>query len=709
MSPSIFISYRREDTAGYTRALFNALRERFGAGVFMDVDTLAPGEDFVDAIERAVGSCQALIAVIGAHWAVDKDGRRRFDESNDYVRLEVESALRRDILVVPVLVESTPMPPESELPESLGPLLRRNALNLSNARFAEDVERLAVALESVTGTPSGPTLLDGSVKPAPRRGLWIGVLGVAGLAGVAAGGVWLAQRLPGAEPGAETRAGNQVVVGGDVQAEDGGVVVVSTGEVTVNQRDPQLEQILQVLQEKVESQGRMISVNQSVQLSTRRRANVAEQQLGELRQAVVSLMERREDDSLPDELRAAVAEALGGLEQGETRPAESVFAAFESRAEGASNNFLAAEAARHRGALAFLHDTEAALAAYRRATELDPGTATGWNGLGHVLLRLGRFDDAAAAYRKVVEIGEQTDDRITHAAGLGNLGNVQEALGALPEASEFYHRALDVALVSGDPEGLAHAYNNLGSVYREQGDLRQAEDMYLRAMQFYTDLGDKEGLANTFANLGSVHLMRGELLEAEDKYQQALGISEDLGHLEAAANAYGNLGLVYRESGDLDLSEAMHRKSLEVEEAIGHKAGMASDYGNLATVHLMRGELDQAEEMSRQALALEEDLGRQGGIAEGYSRLGLIQYLRENFDQAEALHRQSLDINQSLDNVPAIARDHVNLGVVYQGRGDASQAAQAFCEAIAIYRSLGAETEVEEVGARLRELGESDC
>ena len=117
----------------------------------MDVDTIAPGVDFVEAIEQAVSQCNVLIAVIGAGWlqSSDKQGRRRLDEPEDIVRLEIATALKRKIRVIPVLVENTLMPSASDLPDDLKPLTRRNALELSHTRYKADVERLISALELI--------------------------------------------------------------------------------------------------------------------------------------------------------------------------------------------------------------------------------------------------------------------------------------------------------------------------------------------------------------------------------------------------------------------------------------------------------------------------------------------------------------------------------------------------------------------------------
>ena len=115
----------------------------------MDVANLSPGVDFVDAIEKSVSSCDALIAVIGRDWLVSSDekGRRRLDNPEDFVRLEIATALKRGVIVIPVLVEDASMPKAVDLPEDLKPLSRRNAFEIRHPRFNDDCERLIAALE----------------------------------------------------------------------------------------------------------------------------------------------------------------------------------------------------------------------------------------------------------------------------------------------------------------------------------------------------------------------------------------------------------------------------------------------------------------------------------------------------------------------------------------------------------------------------------
>ena len=150
MSGQIFISYRREDSAASAGRVYDRLNGRFPSNrIFIDVDNIAPGVDFVKAIEKSVGSCDVLISVVGKHWltATDEDGKRRLDSLDDFVRLEIATALKRGIRVIPVLVDGASMPRSADLPDELKTLVRLQALKVSQDRFRSDSEPLITAVD----------------------------------------------------------------------------------------------------------------------------------------------------------------------------------------------------------------------------------------------------------------------------------------------------------------------------------------------------------------------------------------------------------------------------------------------------------------------------------------------------------------------------------------------------------------------------------
>ena len=176
MLGGVFISYRREDSGGFAGRIYDRLADRLGHdNVFFDVDAIPPGRDFVDVLSDRVGKCDALIAVIGKHWVsgAEGDNRRRLEDPNDFVRIEIEAALRRNVPVIPVLVDGAAMPQAADLPGSLQNLVRRQAVEISLTRFDSDAERLTQALSQIEGDLSrreSPEAAGGSGATAAAQG-----------------------------------------------------------------------------------------------------------------------------------------------------------------------------------------------------------------------------------------------------------------------------------------------------------------------------------------------------------------------------------------------------------------------------------------------------------------------------------------------------------------------------------------------------------
>ncbi len=166
----IFVSYRRQDASGEAGRLVDDLQDVFGEeSVFLDVETLEAGLDFVVAIDQALNSCKVLIAIIGPHWAKIKDaeGNLRLFEEGDFIRIEIAAALERNIRVIPVLVNGAKMPSNSDLPEELQALNRRHAHELSSSRWKYDTEQLVGILSKII-EPKKKTDPTPPPRPTPR-------------------------------------------------------------------------------------------------------------------------------------------------------------------------------------------------------------------------------------------------------------------------------------------------------------------------------------------------------------------------------------------------------------------------------------------------------------------------------------------------------------------------------------------------------------
>jgi hypothetical protein len=173
----VFLSYRREESRHLAGRLADRIKAQFShVQVFMDVDIVTPGDDFGEAISHAVSSCDVLIALIGPRWVTvaDTQGRRRLDNTHDWVRQEIGVALARGIRVIPVLVDEAAMPTVADLPVDLAGLARRNAVRIDHDTFSTDIHRLLDAIgQTLQGAPkltdTGPGRRSYDLPPKPPR------------------------------------------------------------------------------------------------------------------------------------------------------------------------------------------------------------------------------------------------------------------------------------------------------------------------------------------------------------------------------------------------------------------------------------------------------------------------------------------------------------------------------------------------------------
>ena len=265
--------------------------------------------------------------------------------------------------------------------------------------------------------------------------------------------------------------------------------------------------------------------NKTLQRELARRVkdlNTAREQSKALTEAVTALAQRK---------GSSIDAALKALAKNNPIKAKAIFRQIIE--DKAVNIREAATAQRHLGALAFLYNTQEALIAYRRATQLDPKNASGWNQLGRLYSRTGQLDEAIKAYRKVLEIGEADGSQVLVATGYGNLGNVYKVRGELDRAETMHKKALAINEQLGSKEGMAINYGNLGNVYQIRGELDRSETMHKKALAINEQLGSKEGMAINYENLGNVYRVRGELDRAETAWRKSLALFRSIGSPKA--------------------------------------------------------------------------------------------------------------------------------------------------------------------------------
>jgi TIR domain len=175
MAAKVFISYRRDDSAGYAGRVRDRLERELGRDLlFMDVDAIPLGTNFSKVLHEEVAKCGVLLAMIGPKWpdARDEHGNRRLDDRNDFVRIEIAAALQRDIPVIPILLEGARIPKADQLPEDLKELALRNGMEIRHASFQDDMNRLIRGLKghgAQTGVVDGVHLAGEGASAFPTK------------------------------------------------------------------------------------------------------------------------------------------------------------------------------------------------------------------------------------------------------------------------------------------------------------------------------------------------------------------------------------------------------------------------------------------------------------------------------------------------------------------------------------------------------------
>lgn len=172
MSASIFISYRRRESSKDARAVYERLRQNFGDDrVFMDLEGIRLGEDFVDRLESQLQECGVLVALVGRNWlgADRKTGKFKLHDDNDFVRIEIRTALRRNIRVLPVLLDGAKMPDSRLLPRELRKFSRTQAGTLKYNTFDADIDRLIDAIRDSPDPTEASSQRDLTLQTAQSR------------------------------------------------------------------------------------------------------------------------------------------------------------------------------------------------------------------------------------------------------------------------------------------------------------------------------------------------------------------------------------------------------------------------------------------------------------------------------------------------------------------------------------------------------------
>jgi tetratricopeptide (TPR) repeat protein len=627
--PAVFISYRRDDSGPHTGRLFDHLCEHYGQDcVFRDLHGLVPGDDFADRLKAKLVECDALLAVIGPRWhsiADKKTGRRRLDDPDDFVVLEIATAIEARKFVVPVLVEGAKMPRADQLPASIRGLAARQAAELTDSHFAIDVQRLVEAIDK--GDPD-PTLWE-RVRRALRtermrvRLRWA-LAGVGAAAGVLALVLTVGAPAP-AELGALSAAQVQSMLHQRRAELDGALATLAPG---ASDERARLEAARRALDERLAD---LPATTAQFNASLRR---VDAQLAGDDGRAGRDAREAlRRQDTAPARLRlAAVADG--------TDPAQAAPAAFEL------------------GELAYaeLDFTEAARR-LKQAARLAPDNAAFHNAAGRIAHELGDFDaarrhlDAALALRRQA----QPPDLAALTESLVNLALLDKQQRRHAEAEALLLEALErQGSGAADADRIGLVKNNLAQLYRAAAPdtpamrekiERLLDDALAAARQAHG--ADSLAAATALNNLAAFHVAVGQAGTAQPLYESALKLREarlPAGHPDIAASL-NNLAALHAGDGRPAEAEALYRRALAIQAAAfgpEHPA-VATTQNNLGqALHRLR-RVGDAEAAYRRALATLGTASALDPLALAFTRnnLGLLLLDTQRAADAEPLLRDA--------------------------------------------------------------------
>lgn len=434
MAGKIFINYRRDDSIGTAGRLHDRLAQTFGRDqLFMDVDHIPAGVDFVGHLNVQVAACDVFLAIIGPNWldAKDESGQRRLDKPDDFVTIEIAAALARNIRVIPVMIEGARMPKADEVPDSIKPLVRRHAVEVRHAQFGRDAEALVEKVsEALGGKPAAPGWR--------RAGMAAGALAAA-VALLLVWTVWYPASLPSWVPWprqSDTRGADKGKAAAEAEAK--------------RKRDEAEQRRLDALRAEQERQAAA-----AAEADAKRRSEEAEQRLAVAAAAEAEAKRRSEE---AEQQRAALT-------------AENERQAAAAAAQASRYYALV----RQGNADIYSGAYDRAIANFSEAIRLDPRNALAFSNRGAAYANKGDNDRAIADYSEAIRIDPK------NASALDNRGRAYAKKGDNDRAIADFSEAIRL-----DPKN-ASALNSRGILYELRSDNNRAIADYTEAIRLQPD------------------------------------------------------------------------------------------------------------------------------------------------------------------------------------------------------------------------------
>jgi tetratricopeptide (TPR) repeat protein len=504
MVARIFINYRREDSTATAGRVHDRLGERFGRKtLFMDVDHIPPGVDFVTHLNNQVAACDVFLAIIGPNWLniANEKGERRLDTADDFVAIEIAAALARNIRVIPVLVDGARMPKAGELPKSLKPLVRRQAFDLRHTHFGRDADALIDKIGEAFGDK--PVRVD---RWRVAAGIVVALLFLGGI-GLFATGMPIS--LPWTVQPDTREHAEQVRLAAAQAEEERKAKAAAETEASA----------------KAAEQERLAAAKAAAEAEAKAKAEQAEQERLAAAKAAAEAEARRKSEEAERQRLAALRSEEERRKQAEAE-ARARYSTLMSQGHTAINN----------------GDYDRAIAAFSDAMRLDPKNALAFTNRGVAYERKGDMDRAIADYSEAIRLDPN------YALASSNRGIAYARKGDNDRAIADFNEAIRL-----DPKNVL-AFANRGIAFGKKGDTDRAIADYNEAIR----LDPKNALA--FANRGIAFGKKGDNDRAIADFNEAIRLDPK------NALAFFNRGIAYGKKGDndraiTDYSEAIRLNS----------------------------------------------------------------------------------------------------------------------------------------------------
>lgn len=328
---------------------------------------------------------------------------------------------------------------------------------------------------------------------------------------------------------------------------------------------------------------------------------------------------------------------------------------------------------------------------FERALAIQPSTAA-WLKLGDVQRRIGRWDEAEAAFQQALSLARTSPSAGKEAAVLLALGKLEVGRGDYEAGKGYLQTAEQTFQARNQREELAETYNNLAIIAYYQSHYQKALDYYEAAVQIDEALANKEGLIKRLGNMGLVHLQQGQLDEAQKLLEQSLQLARDIENQEFIANRLNSLGVVASKRGNYDEALTLYQQAIAIDETLGNTQAISRSVGNMGIEYYRKGDYQQALTHWHRALAMEKAMGNSRAEARLLGNIGEAWHDFGDFERAEQYLALALQMDLSANHRDAVARHISSLARTYRRQKQWAEAARWVEAALTLSHQIGANT-----------------